>query len=398
MPSIVIEKVEQAVRILNEQAIDAWLTFVRETTESGDPILPTILGQSLTWQSALILTRTGDRIAIVGNFDADAVKSTGAWSEVIPYVQGIREPLIDVLRRIDPANLAVNFSRDDVKADGLSHGMFLMLQDYLSGTPYADRLTSAADVVNALRGRKTPGEIDRMRSAVAATREIFNAVTDFARVGKTEKEVAQFMHQQVEKRRLGLAWDAKQCPIVNTGPDSMIGHGIPSGLKIEPGHLFHIDFGVIHDDYCSDLQRMWYVPQPGETKPPDSVCRAFDTIIAAIRAAAAALAPGVKCWQVDAAARSVIVDAGYPEYQHATGHQIGRAAHDGGGVLGPRWERYGQTPYRTVEEDNVFTLELGIENVDGRGYIGLEEMVLVTANGCEFISQRQTTLPLLGKP
>jgi Xaa-Pro aminopeptidase len=178
----------------------------------------------------------------------------------------------------------------------------------------------------------------------------------------------------------------------------MVGHGLPSAhIKIEPGHIFHIDFGVQQEGYCSDLQRCWYVPVEGETHPPLEVQRAFETVVKAIRTAAGVLKPGVECWQVDSAARQVIVDGGYPEYQHATGHGVGRSAHDGGGVLGPRWERYGQTPYRKVEAGNVFTLELGIENVDGRGYLGLEEMVLVTSTGCEFLSKPQTILPLLGE-
>ncbi|MHC4349565.1 MAG: M24 family metallopeptidase, partial [Planctomycetota bacterium] len=112
-------------------------------------------------------------------------------------------------------------------------------------------------------------------------------------------------------------------------------------------------------------------------------------------AAAAVLRPGVEGWQVDAAARQAFVDAGYPEYQHATGHQVGRSAHDGGTVLGPRWERYGRTPHYVAEAGNVFTLELGVDNADGRGYLGLEEMVLVTDDGCEYLSTPQTDLPLL---
>ncbi|MCP4245738.1 MAG: aminopeptidase P family protein [bacterium] len=396
MSSIVAQKVKQAVGILDELGVDAWLTFVRETTESGDPVLPLILGQNLTWQSALIVTRSGDRVAIVGNFDADAVKATGIWDPVVPYVQDIKAPLLETLDRIDPQQLAVNYSPDDVKADGFSHGMFLLLSDYLAGTPYADRLISADGVINALRGRKAPGEVERIRRAIVETDTIFKEVADFARIGATEIQVAEYMKQRAAGRGLGLAWDPQQCPIVNTGPDSMIGHGIPSELEIAPGHLFHIDFGIICDDYCSDLQRMWYVPEPGETAVPDALQRAFDTVVAAIQAAAAALKLGVECWQVDAAARQTVVEAGYPEYQHATGHGVGRSAHDGGEVIGPRWERYGRTPYRKVEPGNVFTLELGIENVEGRGYIGLEEMLLVTETGCTYLSEPQTTLPLLG--
>jgi Xaa-Pro aminopeptidase len=381
---IVSEKVDQAIGILDETGVDAWLTFVRET-------------QNLTWQSALILTRRGDRIAIVGKFEDDAVKSTGAWSEVIPYVEGIRAPFTETLRKLDPQSIAVNFSVDDVKADGLTHGMFLLLQDYLEGSPYGSRLVIADDIIRALRGRKTPGEVERIRAAVTTAEEILGAIGKSAQPGMTEVEVAQYMHKDAEGRGVDLAWDRYQCPIVTTGPDSMGGHGYPSAdLAIAPGRVFHLDFGVRRDGYCSDLQRSWYVPAAGETAPPAAVQRAFDAVAGAIRAAAAVLRPGVQGAQVDAAARGFFTDAGYEEYKHATGHQVGRSAHDGGTILGPAWERYGRTPHFEAEAGNVFTLELGVDNAgDGGGYLGLEEMVLVTDDGCEYLSTPQTTLPLL---
>ncbi|MHC4698358.1 MAG: M24 family metallopeptidase, partial [Planctomycetota bacterium] len=281
MSSIINEKVAQAVDILEELQVDAWLTFVRETAEGGDPVLPLILGQSLTWQSALIVTRSGERIAIVGKYEDEAVRASGVWTEVVPYVESVRGPLVENLKRIDPSAIAVNFSKDDVKADGLSHGMFMLLQDYLSDTPYSDRLVSADGIIGALRGRKTAVEIERIRAAIKSTEEIFEAVAEYSRPGVTEQAIAQFVKEQTKQRGLSLAWESGICPVVNTGPDSMIGHGIPSTLEIEPGHVLHMDFGVCHDNYCADLQRCWYVPGPGETQPPDAVCRAFDTVVAA---------------------------------------------------------------------------------------------------------------------
>ncbi|MCZ7674551.1 MAG: aminopeptidase P family protein [Chloroflexi bacterium] len=88
------------------------------------------------------------------------------------------------------------------------------------------------------------------------------------------------------------------------------------------------------------MQRMWYVLEEGETAVPPEVQRAFEVVLGAIRAGEAALKPGVPGWQVDAAARQFIVDNGYPEYMHAFGHLLGRVAHDGATVLGPKWERY----------------------------------------------------------
>ncbi|MGD8395216.1 MAG: M24 family metallopeptidase [Candidatus Eiseniibacteriota bacterium] len=393
---LVCGKVEQAIGILQELDLDCWLTFVRETTGGGDPVLPLILGQPLTWQSALILTRGGDRIALVGRYEDAAVRSGGAWTDVRPYVEGIREPLRAALAAIDPRQVAINVSVDDVKADGLTHGLWQLLHRHLAGTEYVERLTSAEQLIAALRGRKIPAEVDRLRRAIATSASLCEAAARFARPGRTEREIAAFMQAEVARLGLQTAWDPGHCPIVTTGPGSMLGHGTPSPtLAIEPGHIFHLDFGVREAGYCADMQRVWYVPADGESAPPDVVRRAFDAVAGAIQAAARALRPGVDGWQVDAAARASLVAAGYPEYQHATGHQVGQAAHDGAAVLGPRWERYGRTPCMPVEPGNVFTLELGIEDVDGRGYLGLEEMVLVTADGCEWLTEPQTDLPLL---
>ena len=101
--------------------------------------------------------------------------------------------------------------------------------------------------------------------------------------------------------------------------------------------------------------------------------------------ASAVLRPGVVGWQVDAAARASLVAASFPEPMYALGHQLGRTAHDGGTVLAPRWDRYGTAPFGVVEEGNVFTVEYGTA-VPGRGYIGLEEDVLVTSDGVEWLS------------
>jgi Xaa-Pro aminopeptidase len=274
--------------------------------------------------------------------------------------------------------------------------MFLTLENHLQAIGMADRLVSAADLVTALRTRKTPVELDRIRLAVDLTEGFFERVPRVVQVGWTERRVFDWLQGEARQIGASTAWDAAQCPLVTTGPQSSVGHGLPSNeLTVHPGGILHIDFGIRRQDYCSDLQRCWYVPRDGETAPPAEMQRAFDAVAGAIQAAAAVLKPGVAGWQVDQAARSSLVAAGYPEYQHATGHHVGRAAHDGGGVLGPRWERYGDTPLRKAEPGHVYTLELGIENAGGGGYLGLEEMVVVTSSGCEFLSRPQTRLPLL---
>lgn len=388
---IIREKVLQAVNVLKEKGVDLWITFVSETTAGGDPMLPLIYGRDLTWQSALMISCTGERIAIVGHYEAETARRSGAYDTVISYHQTIREPLLETLRRLDPEKIAVNYSQNDAHADGLGHGLYLVLLGYLLGTPYTERIISAEEIIAAVRGRKTPAEIARVRSAVEVTADIYAQVYDYAKPGMTERQIADFMHASLDRLGLTPAWNPESCPAVNAGPESSVGHAAPSDIVLKRGHLLHFDFGVRKDGYCSDIQRMMYFLKPGETEPPEEVKRGFDTVVRAVKAAFAAMKPGIPGKEVDDAARSVVVGAGYPEYMYGTGHHLGRSVHDGAGILGPAWERYGQSPFYSLEPGQIYTIEPGLA-VPGYGYIGLEEDVLVTDTGAEFISEPQVEL------
>jgi Xaa-Pro aminopeptidase len=392
MNSLPHEKVAQAAGILQETGVDLWLTFVRETPSMRDPVLPLIYGPaSLTWQSALILTRAGERIAIVGHFDADTAARTTLYDTVIPYHESLRTPLLETLGRLDPGRIAVNTSISDVQADGLTHGMYQILAGYLQGTPFAERLVSAEQVIGALRCRKTPGEVARIRAAVETTLRIFARTYDVLRPGLTEIDVAGYMHEQLAAFGVTNAWDRASCPAVNAGPDSPVGHAAPTEIQLAPGQIVHFDFGVRREEYCSDLQRVVYLLAHGERVAPPEVQHGFETVRRAVEAAVAAMRPGVPGWQVDAVARRMIIDAGYPEYKYGTGHHLGRDAHDGGGLLGPLWERYGDGPNRLLEASHVYTVEPGLM-VPGYGYIGLEEDVLVMESGAEYLGEPQREL------
>jgi Xaa-Pro aminopeptidase len=135
--------------------------------------------------------------------------------------------------------------------------------------------------------------------------------------------------------------------------------------------------------------------EEGETEAPPDVQDAFAAVYGALKAGEATLRPGVPGWQVDEAARAYVVAQGYDEYQHAFGHLLGRAAHDGATLLGPRWERYKGICELPVEAGNIFTLELHV-TVPERGIMSLEEDVLVTDDGVEYLSEPQTALRTIG--
>lgn len=399
MSALTREKLEQASRLVAQSDLDAWLTFVRETFNGGESVLGLMTETGLVWLTAFLVTKSGERVVIVGNYDAEPFEASGDWTHVVPYVQGIRESLIQALEQSTPEGkqprIGVNFSRDNDKADGITHGMYLLLEDYLKGTRFEGCLVSAEMVCSTLRSQKTAEEVRRMKEAIQLTNQLFEKIGRFAQAGKTEADVQRFVHSEIDRQGFGYAWPRVANPIVNSGPNSMIGHGIPSdAITITPGHVFHVDLGIVVNDYASDIQRCWYVPAPGEDGVPEDVEHALQAVLGAIDAGAKALKPGAEGWQVDAAARSFLVGQGYEEYLHALGHQVGRVAHDGGATLAPRWERYGQSPCIPIQANEVYTLELGVI-LPNRGYLGLEEMVRVLDQGLEWLTSRQLTMPLL---
>ena len=388
--TLVHEKTAQAIECLRELNLGAWLLMGRETLEMADPSLSLVTGTTVTWISAFVIPAQGEKTAIVGTYDVPNLQNSGNFERVLDYVGSPKDALLDTLRRTDPQSIAINISKSDKMADGLTTGLYLKLLEYLEGTPYAERLVPSDRLVSAVRGRKSQAEINRMRGAIATTLGIFDQVAAYIKPGQTEAEIHRFVTDIVEGKGLTMAWDPEYCPTVHNGARP-IGHTTAGEYEVTPGTIVHMDLGVKQDGYCSDLQRVWYVSRGPGDMPPAELTRAFETVVTAIQESSKALKPGIAGWEVDAIARKICTDAGYPEYLHALGHHVGRAVHDGAGILGPRWERYGDTPYYPVEVGNVFTLELGVE-VPGIGYVGLEEDVLVTENGVEWLAPPQTEL------
>jgi Xaa-Pro aminopeptidase len=143
------------------------------------------------------------------------------------------------------------------------------------------------------------------------------------------------------------------------------------------------------------LQRTFYILKEGETKAPPDVQRGFDTIVTSIELARKQMRPGVEGIEIDKTARDHITRAGYPEYPHGLGHQVGRFSHDGTALLGPAWEKYAQKPFQKLEKGMIFTIEPRLP-VEGRGIATVEEMVIVTDDGAEFLSTPQKELRLIG--
>jgi Xaa-Pro aminopeptidase len=391
---LVAEKVEQAIGILREHSVDCWLTFVRESSMLRDPMLSFLSQTDFTWHSALIITREGGTYAVVGELERRSVEDLGVYRQIEGYVESVKVPLLRILEEMNPESIAINYSQDSEIADGITHGMYLTLRDYLTEIQFQDRIISSEKIVSSLRARKTQTEIGRIKAAIEHTQEIFARVRNFIRPGRTEQDVANFMKEEAASRGLTMAWDEEHCPAVFTGPETAGAHYRPTDREVEKGHVLNMDFGVKVEGYCSDLQRTFYLLEEGERSAPEEVRHGFRTIVTAIEKARCMLRPGAQGREVDAIARHHIVSEGYDEFPHALGHQVGQFAHDGTALLGPPWEKYASKPFELIQAGMVFTLEPRL-TVPGRGIITIEEMVVVREDGAEFLSQPQLEIYLV---
>ena len=385
------EKISQALQILNQHNIDCWMVIEKESEILSDPIMDYILNTGVVWLSFFIFFKTGKKYALVGNLDKEKFDRLNLFDSVLSYKNSPKEDLLKILNQHNPQTIALNYSTDSPTADGLTHGKFLELAKLLRSTDFMNRIQPAEAIISTLRGKKSKEEIRRIQKAIQITLDIYSRVTQTVKPGYSERQVAEFITRERKKFKLESAWDEEQCPSVFTGPQESGAHSGPTEKILERGHVFNIDFGVAYEKYCSDLQRTWYILKENETQAPAPVQDGIKTIIESIQLAFEALRPGVTGIEIDTIARNHITSRGYQEYPHALGHQVGRSAHDGGALLAPNWDRYGNLPFIPLDEGQVFTIEPRLY-LKEYGVVTIEEMVMITRNGGEWLSKPQTEI------
>ena len=232
-------------------------------------------------------------------------------------------------------------------------------------------LLSLPNLVSYLRSVKDQAEIETIRQAVKIADDAFANVIKSIEIGQTEAEIG--LELEYSMRRAGASGGSFEF-IVASGARSALPHGTASSKKIHFGEFLTMDFGAIYQGYCSDITRTVFLGEPEEKHR-----EVYEVVLAAQRAGIAAVAPGRTGKEVDAVARKIIEDAGYGDYfGHGLGHSVGLAIHEGPN-LNMREER-------VLEPGMVITVEPGIYIPDWGG-VRIEDIVLVTENGCEVLTQ-----------
>lgn len=224
--------------------------------------------------------------------------------------------------------------------------------------------------VEALRMAKDRAEIALLRRAIDVTGSAYHAAARTL-AGRREESVARAL--ETSMGRLGAEGTAFP-PIVAAGKRAAFPHAIPGRAKIRKKDLVILDFGARCAGYHADVSRT-RLPGGGSARAR----RLYRIVAEAQRRAIAAVAPGVRARDIDAAAREVITEAGYGDcFGHGTGHGVGLEVHEMPSIS----PRSGEV----LAPGMVFTVEPGIY-VENFGGVRIEDMVLVTASGCEIMSR-----------
>lgn len=239
-----------------------------------------------------------------------------------------------------------------------------------SKLPRGRRLVAVAGLVEALRMIKDAGEIHLLREAVLLGSKLFSEVLPQLRPGTREDQVAaEIQYRALRFGAQGMAFDT----IVAGGPRSARPHGRASSQPLPARGFVVLDFGVILAGYCSDMTRSVHLGEPQTASR-----RVYEAVLAAQKAAVAAVRPGASAGEIDRAARSRLERSGLGQYfTHSTGHGVGLEIHEA-----PRLAK-GQR--LRLKPGMVITIEPGVY-IPGEGGVRIEDMVLVTASGHEVLT------------
>ena len=238
------------------------------------------------------------------------------------------------------------------------------------------KLVAKNAAIHEFRGIKEPWELDIMRAAQSITDKAFSEVLGRVKVGMTEKELqAELIYCLLKNGADGMAFD----PIVVSGPNTSMPHGVAGDRVIQEGDFITLDFGAQYKGYCSDMTRTFAVGYATQ-----EMQKVYEVVLQAQLAGIAASQAGVLGKDVDAAARKVIEEAGYgPYFGHGYGHSLGMEIHESPSPS-PRGEQI-------MEENMIASAEPGIY-LPGKFGVRIEDVVIFKENGCENITKSPKNL------
>jgi Xaa-Pro dipeptidase len=265
---------------------------------------------------------------------------------------------------------------------GLDENMKFVFSSSLAQAGPQLRFVIATPVTAGCRMIKEAHEIECIRVAGAATLAVYEAVYRSLREGMTTTDVHRLVGAAYEK--VGRAGEAS----LNIGTFTASPHGSRQVQTIREGTILMVDDGCLVEGYTSDITRTFMLG-----KPTEKMNQVFEVVRRAQQAALAAARPGVEPASVDAAARKVIIDAGYGPgfryFSHRVGHGLGMDGHEWPYLVTN--DMFGWDLHPHLRPGMVFSDEPGIY-ISGEFGIRLEDELHITENGAELLTPASSSL------
>lgn len=311
---------------------------------------------------------TGSGYVLISRESAHILVDSRYYADVEARTQGYQLHLLDATNTLttivnqiiaDEQLQTLGFEGQQVSWETAHRWQFELNAKLVSATP------------DVLRQIKTPEEVEKIRLACGIADRGAEHIRRFIQAGMSECEIAAelewFMRQQGAEK---ASFDT----IVASGWRGALPHGKASDKIVAAGEFVTLDFGALYQGYCSDMTRTLLVNGEGVSAESHPLFNVYQIVLQAQLAAISAIRPGVRCQQVDDAARRVITEAGYGDYfGHNTGHAIGIEVHED-----PRFSPRDTT---TLQPGMLLTVEPGIY-LPGQGGVRIEDVVLVTPARC----------------
>ena len=251
---------------------------------------------------------------------------------------------------------------------------------YLQFREYKDAVSAellpVGDILSELRQIKTPEEIEKLRMAEHIGDLAFTEILPYLKPGITELEIAAKLTYFMQMH--GASGNSFP-PIVASGVNSSMPHAMPSSRKIQQGDFVTMDFGCVYQGYCSDMTRTVVIGKASEKQKEiySLVLKAQEAVLKRIR-------PGMTGKETDAIARDMIREGGYGDcFGHGLGHSVGLKIHED--------PNCNMRDTRVLRAGMLMTVEPGIYVKDFGG-VRIEDMVVITEDGCENLAHSEKKL------
>lgn len=318
----------------------------------------------------LLLIRGEEPVLIVPALDAEAASAASSVTKILTHsdTDNPYELLKSCFAGLRPGTLGIEKEHFTVSR-----------YEQLAEAVPADVFRDIGPILRAMRAKKTPEEVSRMKHAAELVEEVLRQGLTHVKAGVSEIElVAELDYLMKKVGASGPSFDT----MVLSGPNTALPHGVPGSRVIQPGDFLMFDLGVYAAGYASDITRTYAVE---EAHP--KLVEIYNTVLAANEAGIAASRAGATFGSVDRAAREVIEAAGYGEYfMHRVGHGLGMDTHEYPSLHGMNGD--------FIDIGNVFTVEPGIY-VAGLGGVRIEDDVWITPEGPKTLTTMSKELTVL---